>query len=125
MASYYGNGGGFRRRRREEEDVDPLSTVANISDAMLVFACGLMIALIVAWNVNITPTAQIEVDESQSIEQNELLEEQLNGQGNEYVERGTVYEDPATGKLYLVEPGDQAGETGQPDSATGGQTSGE
>ena len=47
-----------RRRRRgdrfSEESVDPMNYVSNLSDAMLVLAVGMMLALIVHWNVDIS-----------------------------------------------------------------------
>ena len=47
-----------RRRRRGErfsdESVDPMNYVSNLSDAMLVLAVGMMLALIVHWNVDIS-----------------------------------------------------------------------
>ena len=47
-----------RRRRRGErfsdESVDPMNYVSNLSDAMLVLAVGMVLALIVHWNVDIS-----------------------------------------------------------------------
>ena len=47
-----------RRRRRgdrfSDESVDPMNYVSNLSDAMLVLAVGMMLALIVHWNVDIS-----------------------------------------------------------------------
>ena len=62
MASYYDYAKLSFRRPRGEEEVDPLSSVANIADAMLVFACGILIALIVAWNVDVNKVVQVEID---------------------------------------------------------------
>ena len=52
-------GSGMKRRRRRgerfsEESVDPMNYVSNLSDAMLVLAVGMMLALIVHWNVDIS-----------------------------------------------------------------------
>ena len=38
--------GKFSSRRRVTEEVDAMSGLANLSDVMLVFACGLMAAVI-------------------------------------------------------------------------------
>ena len=47
-----------RRRHRgdrfSDESVDPMNYVSNLSDAMLVLAVGMMLALIVHWNVDIS-----------------------------------------------------------------------
>lgn len=48
--------GGLRRnirRRSMPEDVSPLEGSVNIVDAMLVFACGLMLSLVMHWNVDL------------------------------------------------------------------------
>ena len=49
----------MKRRRRcgerfSDESVDPMNYVSNLSDAMLVLAVGMMLALIVHWNVDIS-----------------------------------------------------------------------
>ena len=104
MSRYYGNGGGFRQRRHEEE-VDPMSSMGNMGDIMLVFACGLMVALVVAWNVDLGMFTQVDMDESTEIDDVAEMTEKLYGEGNAFVEKGVVYQDPTTGKYYLVEEG--------------------
>ena len=108
MASYYDYAKLSFRRPRVEEEVDPLSSVANIADAMLVFACGILIALIVAWNVDVNKVVQVEIDRTKQIEDVETLQDVLAGEGDSYIERGTVYQDPNTGKLYMLETGESA-----------------
>lgn len=108
MANYYDYAKLSFRRPRVEEEVDPLSSVANIADAMLVFACGILIALIVAWNVDVNKIVQVEIDRTKQIEDVETLQDVLEGEGDSYIERGTVYQDPNTGKLYMLEAGESA-----------------
>ena len=48
--------GKFSSRRRVTEEVDAMSGLANLSDVMLVFACGLMAAVILNWNVDLSKT---------------------------------------------------------------------
>ena len=117
--SYYANGGGSLRTKRASAEVDPMSSVANLSDAMLVFACGLLIALVVAWNVDLGNVTQVEIDQSQQIEDIETMEGLLDGAGTGYVQRGTVYEDPNTGTLYLLE---DASESGSESASQSGST---
>ena len=102
MSNYYGQGGSFRRHR-EREEVDPMSSMSNIGDVMLVFACGLMVALVVAWNVDLAEFTQIEPTQELQSNDIEQITEQLYGEGNAFVEKGKVYQDPTTGKFYLVE----------------------
>ena len=102
MSSYYGSSGSFRPAKQVEE-VDPMSSLGNIGDIMLVFACGLMVALVVAWNVDLGKFTQVQMDQEIQQDDIEQITEQLYGEGNAFVEKGTVYQDPVTGKYYLVE----------------------
>lgn len=119
MSSYFGSSGSFRPAKHVEE-VDPMSSLGNIGDIMLVFACGLMVALVVAWNVDLGKFTQVEMDQEIQQDDIEQITEQLYGEGNAFVEKGTVYQDPVTGKYYLVEdeaPSSSAGGSDQDDSS--------
>jgi hypothetical protein len=97
---------GRLRTEREEGAFNPLDGMANLADLMLVFACGLMLSLIIHWNVDVgrmekllglnVDTKLTEVNDTEK----KTVEDLKNGQGLE--ELGTVYRDPATGKLYVV-----------------------
>ena len=91
---------------REDEDVQPMQYVANLTDVMLVLACGLMLALIINWNVDVAGAgAPVEVDQGQEITELEGLQssgETSLDEDAQYEEMGTVYRDPATGKMYMV-----------------------
>jgi hypothetical protein len=102
--------GGLRSRRKRLfnslEDVNPIEGVINIADVMLVFACGLMLALAVYWNIDLGPVGERidlkqgrEVTETPEIRK-DLIETQ--GQGKLYEKMGTVYKDPETGKLFMI-----------------------
>ena len=60
------------RRKKVHQDENPLEMMANLMDVMLVFACGLMLALIVNWNVDLGGQ---EVD---YVSEQEITETQLN-----------------------------------------------
>lgn len=115
MSRCYDSKSSFRRGRGKEE-VDPMSLMSNIGDVMLVFACGLMVALVVAWNVDLSKFQQVEADKELSQDDVSTIEDQLGGEGNSFVDVGKVYQDPATGKYYLVEEGaDVSGGTSSSD----------
>ncbi len=117
MSSYHESRTNFRRAKRSE-DVDPMSSMGNMGDIMLVFACGLMVALVVAWNVDLGRFQQVEMNQEINQDDIEQITEQLYGEGGAFVERGRVYQDPTTGKYYLVE------ETSGESASTGTTSSG-
>lgn len=90
----------------DSEEIDPLSGIVNLADVMLVFACGLMVALVLNWNVDISGTSkEINIEESQSVDESDILDQDkdLNiKDGNSFEEMGKVYKDESTGKLYII-----------------------
>ncbi|WP_116365522.1 DUF2149 domain-containing protein [Parahaliea mediterranea] len=92
-----------------EADTDPLAGFANIMDVMLVFALGLLIALI-AQSRELRQHFQLEqavdIRQGQELaEPPESLKEQLEGDGEGMESLGRVYRDPKTGRLILIEGG--------------------
>ena len=97
------NSGGLRGGHlRSKEDTDPMASVANIADIMLVFACGLMMALVTVWNIDFTPLSELQDKQLEAIDTPEDMPEDMSDAGNAYVEKGMVYQDPKTGKYYMV-----------------------
>lgn len=99
--------GGLRKSRpRVSEDVSPLEGAINIVDAMLVFACGLMLSLVIHWNVDLDKVGErINLNRGQEVTQapeirDDLIETQ--GEGKLYEKMGTVYKDPSTGQLFML-----------------------
>ena len=105
MSSYFSQGGSFRKSKPREE-VDPMSSLSNVGDIMLVFACGLMVALVAAWSVDLAKFQEVETNKELNKDDVEQLTEQMYGEGNGFVAKGKVYQDPTTGKYYLVEETD-------------------
>jgi hypothetical protein len=89
--------------------------VANMADAMLVLALGIMLSLIIHWNVDVGgERAHVDITRGRQVSQIEgaenKAEEMLKDDGT-YEKMGTVYKDPATGKLFLMTEEEQAGKT--------------
>jgi hypothetical protein len=102
------------------EDADPRIGLVNLADVMLVFACGLMLALVTFWNLDISSLQEVvQSDEVAEVSDIEDLESQLSGVGSGYEELGMVYRDPMTGKLYMLSEDISAGSTVTPDASTG------
>lgn len=91
----------------DEEDVNPTSYIPNLADAMLVLAVGCMLALVINWNIHVGGTTGVQADKTVLTEvkdydslTNKDLSNEVNKDGLE--EKGTVYVDPNTGKMYVV-----------------------
>jgi hypothetical protein len=85
-----------------------MESVANLVDVMLVIAVGLMLALVVNWNVDIAEKR----DEAAALGEEVTAAGGLSDEGVPLDEDTRyevldveVYRDPATGKLYMVEKG--------------------
>ena len=110
---------GRTRERFGGEDVNPMNYLSNLSDVMLILAVGIMLALVVHWNVDITASggqAQgntgengsvlVDKDHAVTMTDEELarLQEQngVTGGGESLEKRGEVYYDAETGTYYIV-----------------------
>lgn len=89
---------GRLRRRKEEELPNPMDGLGNLADVMLVFACGILLALVINWNIdisqNVTNRTEIDYIEDSGVEDE--------AGGADMKELGKVYVDEQTGKMYIV-----------------------
>ncbi|MFT3922080.1 MAG: DUF2149 domain-containing protein [Myxococcales bacterium] len=98
----------MRDRRRfqsrfDDSDADPLTGMANLADVMLVFACGLITALVMG-DLRASPAregggARVPVEQGREVPD---LPQGEGGQVAGYESVGTVYRDSKTGKLVMV-----------------------
>ena len=96
--------GASLRSRHTLEDEDPTAGLANLADCMLVLACGLMVALVVAWNVDIQNVTTVEMtDNTTEIKNVQDMGDGTGSGGMSYVDVGRVYQDPETGTYYVLE----------------------
>lgn len=103
------------KKRFAEGEEDPMAGTSNLVDAMLVIAVGLLIFVVISWNMQSvifqdSQNQQKAIEESSPdvIEVNEgkVLNETPDTSdysGSGYMEMGKVYKDPSTGKLIMVE----------------------
>ena len=102
------------KKRFSEGEEDPMAGTSNLVDAMLVIAVGLLIFVVISWNMQsvvFQDSQQQQQIEQTSPDVTEVSEGQVlnetpdtsNSSGSGYMEMGKVYKDPATGKLILVE----------------------
>lgn len=101
-----GSGGlGAQRRQAVREDINPMATVSNLVDAMLVLAVGIMLALIVSWNLNIAENGQVNDNARKEDALTDFTEEDIENSDtkSENLEKqGNVYYDPETDKYYII-----------------------
>ncbi len=102
------------KKRFSEGEEDPMAGTSNLVDAMLVIAVGLLIFVVISWNMQSvvfqSQDQQQAIDES-SPDVTEVAEGQVlnetpdtsDSSGSGYMEMGKVYKDPSTGKLIMVE----------------------
>lgn len=95
----------YRRSRFDAPDDDPMDPsggpLANLADIMLVFAVGLMVALVAAED-RMEETAQ---EGGVDVEAGEELPEVPEGAGEAgsgFESVGRVYRDPETGRLLMI-----------------------
>jgi hypothetical protein len=109
----------LRRKRRllsTEDEVDPMIYAVNMVDCMLVLAVGFLIFTIMSFGMQSVvfsdATPQEKQEMMQAVKQTVEIQQgqQLNqtpqtqsGSGQGYAKKGTVYQDPTTGKLIMVE----------------------
>jgi hypothetical protein len=89
-----------------EGDHDPLASFANIMDVMLVFALGLMLALI-AQSQELRAHFKLEkidaiASTQELVEAPESIKKSLDKGGEGMESLGQVYRDAKTGKLILI-----------------------
>lgn len=90
----------------ETEEIDPMSGIVNLADAMLVFACGLMVALVLNWNVDISKNKkEVDLSESKDVTNSDIFEDEniIDSESESSLEEmGKVYKDPVSGKMYMI-----------------------
>jgi hypothetical protein len=105
-----------KRRLLNDDEEDPMAGSANLVDAMLVLSVGFLIFLVISWNMQSVVFSDSSPEEKKQtmeamqkaaeIQQGQQLNntpQNQSGQGKGYVQMGTVYKDPKTGKLIMIE----------------------
>jgi hypothetical protein len=103
MASRNLRGKGLRSSSKRQ-DFNPSEGILNLADVMLVFACGLMLSLVINWNIDIN-VEEVDMEVGSEVDQVENMEENMAENMNSeegYEKMGTLYKDPVTGKLYML-----------------------
>ena len=110
----------IRRRKGKflnHGEEDPMAGTSNLVDAMLVIAVGLLVFVVISWNMqNIVFNENMDEQQKQKvknaitevsqIDQGEELKDSpdiSNSSGYGFTEMGKVYRDSDTGKLIMVE----------------------
>lgn len=110
----------YRSPYKDEEDADPRVGLVNLADVMLVFSCGLMLALVSYWNLDLSNITELEKSDMQQVEDVQEMTDAIQSSNSPYMELGKVYQDPKTGQLYVMteEQGDEGSSEGTDEGAT-------
>lgn len=106
-----------RRTITTEEDNDPMASIVNMTDVMLVLAVGFMIFAIMATGMetimfsDMSPeqkqaaveTAKQMVELDENYQELNQTPENITSSGSGYQKMGTTYQDPKTGKMVVVQ----------------------
>lgn len=100
------------KRGVHREEISPMESMVNLVDVMLVFICGLLISIIIYWNLNMD-NLMVILDNEQliQIDNPEELPEQLQGLSPDEDSLGVAIMDPKTGDVYVVGEKDDASGT--------------
>ncbi len=88
----------WSQSRFDEADDEPLGPMSNLVDIMLVFACGLIAALVASDRPQQRDGGR-EVSEGRELPE---VPEGAGQAGSGYEPVGQVYRDPNTGKMILI-----------------------
>lgn len=88
----------------EEDSLNPMDSVGNLADAMLVLAVGIMLSLVMAWNVDIgNKSADVtKIEKAAVIKDDELAIDNTKNPDDEIGNLGLS----EYGKVYVDENGD-------------------
>ncbi|MBR1453798.1 MAG: DUF2149 domain-containing protein [Lachnospiraceae bacterium] len=102
----------YKNYFEEGSGESPMDNISNMSDAMLVLAVGIMLALVINWKIDIKSMTNEEVmgdivneenlEEYEFEKSKEVTDVKAEDVESNYVKSGTVYTDTATGKTYVV-----------------------
>ena len=96
--------------RFDDDLLNPMEYVGNLVDAMLVLAVGIMLALVVAWNVDIfsskNDSEDTDTQSTVSFSENALDRTDEEKTPDELEKMGTVYFDSETGTYYIIKGDD-------------------
>ncbi|MDR0916853.1 MAG: DUF2149 domain-containing protein [Oscillospiraceae bacterium] len=96
------------RRAGADDELNPMDGVTNLADVMLVLAVGIMLALVINWNIDIspkgtgnaqTPPSYVQINPSGTDSDGTVLDP--NAQYEEVNVK--VYRDPTTGEMFMVQ----------------------
>ncbi len=88
--------------RSQEGGFNPMEGMSNLADCMLVLACGLMLSLIVSWNLDLAVDQPLENNDDLAAVEELQSSDTSPEDASSYEQLGVVYKDPATGELYMV-----------------------
>ena len=94
----------YKRKYGSTEELNPMNYLANLSDVMLILAVGIMLALILHWNVEIETTdVEDQAEDAVTFSDDDLKSKE--DMPSDMEKKGEVYYDEESGTYYIVEGG--------------------
>ena len=115
-----------RIRLNDEAEANPMDGLANLADAMLVLAVGIMLALILNWQLDISETGTVSGNGGggfggtpMSISAEDMADAGAQAVNEEDLIRiGALYYDEASGAYYAISEGESNPDETIPDNET-------
>jgi hypothetical protein len=104
--------GGRLSSQNTVESVNPMDSLSNLSDLMIVLAVGIMLALVMNWNVDIGATAFVSIGTGVGVEGGAGTDEALAFSGDSMEEVGSgaaAIDSGEMGRLGSVFYGEETG----------------
>jgi hypothetical protein len=88
-----------------EPEANPVESLLNLTDVMLILAVGIMLALVLNWRVDITAVTAGQTAAAAEFTQDDMQSTDAEPLTDEMEKMGTVYYDEKTDTYYIVGEG--------------------
>jgi hypothetical protein len=85
-----------------EPEANPVESLLNMTDVMLILAVGIMLALVLNWRVDISPRSEQTAGAAAEFTKDDIRDAEGEPLTDEMEKMGTVYYDETTDTYYIV-----------------------
>ena len=93
-----------RRKFFRKAEAEPMSSLTNLSDIMLVFAVSVMLLALARWNIDLggIPLVKLNPEDLLLVDDLETLRQENESFGEYTDQAERVYVDPKTGQMFIL-----------------------